>query len=152
LTRPHRLPIVPPWTTDDLAWQLQRALLVRIEDAACHRMPAPGRTKTAACASSRSRLAGERSQLLAKNEQARSRVEAMISAAEVAGAAHMSTPESGKSEPVSIRVLDREYTVGVSPTNAPACSRPRACSTARMRECAAATAWSRRTAWRCWPR
>ena len=26
----------------------------------------------------------------------------------------MSTPESGKSEPVSIRVLDREYTVGVS--------------------------------------
>ena len=26
----------------------------------------------------------------------------------------MSTPESGKSEPVSIRVLDREYTVGVT--------------------------------------
>ena len=25
----------------------------------------------------------------------------------------MSTPESGKSEPVSVRVLDREYTVGV---------------------------------------
>ena len=26
----------------------------------------------------------------------------------------MSTPESGKSEPVSVRVLDREYTVGVT--------------------------------------
>ena len=26
----------------------------------------------------------------------------------------MSTPENGKSEPVSIRVLDREYTVGVT--------------------------------------
>ena len=26
----------------------------------------------------------------------------------------MNTPESGKSAPVSIRILDREYTVGVS--------------------------------------
>ena len=46
----------------------------------------------------------------------------------------MSTPESGKSEPVSIRVLDREYTVGVSDAERDSLTSAARMLDARMRE------------------
>ena len=55
----------------------------------------------------------ERSTLLAKNEQARSRVEAMISRLK-------SLEQHMSAEPVSVRILDREYTVGSAAMNATA--------------------------------
>lgn len=46
----------------------------------------------------------------------------------------MSTPESGKSEPVSIRVLDREYTVGVTEAERASLTSAARMLDARMRE------------------
>lgn len=46
----------------------------------------------------------------------------------------MSTPESAKSEPVSIRVLDREYTVGVSEAERASLTSAARMLDARMRE------------------
>ena len=46
----------------------------------------------------------------------------------------MSTPENGKSEPVSIRVLDREYTVGVTEAERASLTSAARMLDARMRE------------------
>jgi cell division protein ZapA len=46
----------------------------------------------------------------------------------------VSTPESGKSEPVSIRVLDREYTVGVTEAERASLTSAARMLDARMRE------------------
>ena len=46
----------------------------------------------------------------------------------------MSTPENGKSEPVSIRVLDREYTVGVTDAERDSLTSAARMLDARMRE------------------
>ena len=46
----------------------------------------------------------------------------------------MSTPESGKSEPGSIRVLDREYTVGVTEAERASLTSAARMLDARMRE------------------
>lgn len=46
----------------------------------------------------------------------------------------MSTPEHGKSEPVSIRVLDREYTVGVTEAERASLTSAARMLDARMRE------------------
>ena len=46
----------------------------------------------------------------------------------------MNTPTSGKSEPVSVRVLDREYTVGVSDTERDSLASAARMLDARMRE------------------
>ena len=46
----------------------------------------------------------------------------------------MSTPASGKSEPVSVRVLDREYTVGVSEAERASLTSAARMLDARMRE------------------
>ena len=46
----------------------------------------------------------------------------------------MSTPESGKSEPLSIRVLDREYTVGVTEAERASLTSAARMLDARMRE------------------
>ena len=46
----------------------------------------------------------------------------------------MSTPESGKSEPVSIRVLGREYTVGVTEAERASLTSAARMLDARMRE------------------
>lgn len=46
----------------------------------------------------------------------------------------MSTSESGKSEPVSIRVLDREYTVGVTEAERASLTSAARMLDARMRE------------------
>ena len=46
----------------------------------------------------------------------------------------MNTPTSGKSEPVSVRVLDREYTVGVSDAERDSLSSAARMLDARMRE------------------
>lgn len=46
----------------------------------------------------------------------------------------MSTPASGKSEPVSVRVLDREYTVGVTDAERDSLTSAARMLDARMRE------------------
>ena len=46
----------------------------------------------------------------------------------------MNTPASGKSEPVSVRILDREYTVGVSDAERDSLSSAARMLDARMRE------------------
>ena len=46
----------------------------------------------------------------------------------------MNTPASGKSEPVSVRVLDREYTVGVSDAERDSLTSAARMLDARMRE------------------
>ena len=46
----------------------------------------------------------------------------------------MSTPASGKSEPVSVRILDREYTVGVSEAEHASLTSAARMLDARMRE------------------
>lgn len=46
----------------------------------------------------------------------------------------MNTPESGKSAPVSIRILDREYTVGVSDAERASLTSAARMLDARMRE------------------
>ena len=46
----------------------------------------------------------------------------------------MNTPTSGKSEPVSVRVLDREYTVGVSDAERDSLASAARMLDARMRE------------------
>ena len=46
----------------------------------------------------------------------------------------MSTPENGKSEPVSVRVLDREYMVGVSDAERDSLASAARMLDARMRE------------------
>ncbi len=81
-----------------------RALAARVETLVerCQRLSDENRSLR----QQQEHLIGERSQLLTKNEQARSRVEADDRPIEVPGAAHVS-------EPVSVRILDREYTVGV---------------------------------------
>ena len=98
--------MVPGWTTPTCIAQL-RALAGRI-DALSERVQQLT-AENRSLRQQQEQLASERSQLLAKNEQARSRVEAMIARLQVAGAAHVS------SEPVNIRILDREYTIGVEP-------------------------------------
>ena len=46
----------------------------------------------------------------------------------------MNTPASGKSEPVSVRILDREYTVGVSDAERASLTSAARMLDARMRE------------------
>lgn len=46
----------------------------------------------------------------------------------------MNTPASGKSEPVSVRILDREYTVGVSDAERDSLTSAARMLDARMRE------------------
>lgn len=46
----------------------------------------------------------------------------------------MNTPASGKSEPVSVRILDREYTVGVSEAERASLTSAARLLDARMRE------------------
>jgi uncharacterized protein (TIGR02449 family) len=102
-------------------------------------------TRTAACASSQEQLVGERAQLLAKNEQARSRVEAMINRLK-------SLEQQRVSEPVASASSTASTLVGCPPEERDGLMAAAKLLDARCARSAAATAWPASTASRCWPR